>query len=86
MAPNTTATWVDAGADMANVWTAIRTDMAELWTQGTTFQWIWYSVYKIVDGTSNYAGQLRMQIETPSFVKGCDTTCGGDCDPNICTC
>jgi hypothetical protein len=29
---------------------------------------------------------LQLQIETPSFVKGCDTSCGGDCDPNICTC
>lgn len=84
--PNTTATWVDSGADIANVWYAVREDIVNLWSQDTTFQWIWYDVTKTVDGVSNYAGQFRVQIQTPSFVKGCDTSCGGDCDPNICTC
>ena len=84
--PNTTATWVDTGADIANVWSAVREDIVNLWSQNTTFQWIWYDVNKVVDGVSNYAGQFQIQIQTPSFVKGCDTSCGGDCDPNICTC
>lgn len=84
--PNSTATWIDTGADVENVWTAIREDVVALWSQNTTFQWIWYDVNKTIDGASNYAGQFRLQIQTPTFVKGCDTSCGGDCDPNICTC
>lgn len=73
--PNTTATWVDAGADISNVWLAVRKDIAEEWSQGSTFQWGWYSVNKTVDGVSNYAGQFTIQIQTPTFVKGCDTSC-----------
>ena len=84
--PNTTATWVDTGADIANVWSAVREDIVNLWSQNITFQWIWYDVNKIVDRVSNYAGQFQIQIQTPSFVKGCDTSCGGHCNPNICTC
>lgn len=86
MTPNTTATWVDAGADISNVWLAVREDIAEQWSQGLTFQWGWYDIDKIVDGVSNHAGQFTIQIQTPTFVKLCDTTCGGHCNPNICTC
>lgn len=84
--PNTTATWVNAGADISNVWLAVREDIAEQWSQGLTFQWGWYDIDKTVDGVSNHAGQLTIQIQTPTFVKLCDTTCGGHCNPNICTC
>jgi hypothetical protein len=84
--PNTTATWVDAGPDIENVWSAVREDIVDLWSQNITFQFIWYDVNKIIDGASNYAGQFQIQIETPSFVQGCDTSCGGICDPNICSC
>ena len=84
--PNSTATWVDSGADIANVWQAVREDIVDQWSQNITFQFIWYDVNKTVDGVSNHAGQLRVQIQTPTFVKGCDTSCGGDCDPNICAC
>ncbi|CAN8100654.1 unnamed protein product [Discula destructiva] len=84
--PNSTVTWVDAGADILNVWIAVREDIVDLWSEGTTFQWIWYSIDKTAHGVSNYAGQFQIQIQTPTFVKGCDTSCGGDCDPNICTC
>lgn len=38
--PNTTATWMDSGADIANVWYAVREDIVNLWSQNTTFQWI----------------------------------------------
>ncbi|KAI3400775.1 hypothetical protein diail_1984 [Diaporthe ilicicola] len=65
--PNTTATWVDAGADISNVWVAVREDIAEQWAQGSTFQWGWYSINKTVDGVSNYAGQFTIQIQTPTF-------------------
>ncbi|KAJ4386703.1 hypothetical protein N0V93_009601 [Gnomoniopsis smithogilvyi] len=84
--PNSTATWIDTGVDIENVWTAVREDIVQVWSEGTNFQWVWYDINKTVDGVSNYAGEFRIQIQTPSFVKGCDTSCGGDCDPNICTC
>ncbi|KAJ0107463.1 hypothetical protein J7T55_007652 [Diaporthe amygdali] len=84
--PNTTATWVDAGADILNVWLAVREDIVEEWSQGSTFQWAWYSIDKTIDGVSNHAGEFTIQIQTPTFVKLCDTSCGGTCNPNICTC
>lgn len=84
--PNTTATWVDTGADISNVWTAIKEDVYDVWSQNTTFQWATYQISKTVDGSTNHAGQLQINVETPTFVKGCGTTCGGACDPNICAC
>ncbi|KAL1880068.1 hypothetical protein Daus18300_001431 [Diaporthe australafricana] len=84
--PNTTATWVDAGADIFNVWVAVREDIAEQWAEGLTFQWAWYSIDKTVDGVDNHAGEFAIQVQTPTFVKGCDTSCGGHCNPNICAC
>ncbi|KAL9615809.1 MAG: hypothetical protein Q9160_009242 [Pyrenula sp. 1 TL-2023] len=39
--PNRTATWVNSGADIANVWQAVREDVVDLWSQGSTFQFIW---------------------------------------------
>ena len=84
--PNTTATWIDTGADIANVWSAVKGDIVNVWASTTTFQFIWYDITKTVDGVSNHAGQIRIQIQTPSFVKECDTSCGGDCNPHKCTC
>lgn len=84
--PNSTATWINTGADIENVWAAVREDIVNVWSKGVNFQWVWYNINKTVDGVSNYAGQFQVQIQTPTFVKGCDTSCGGDCDPNICTC
>lgn len=84
--PNSTATWIDKGADIANVWDAIREDIVNVWSQNTTFQLIWYDVNKTVHGISNYAGQFEIHVSTPSFVKGCDTSCGGDCQPTCTTC
>jgi len=84
--PNSTATWVDTGADVANVWAAIKADIIDLWTGNSTFQFIFYDVTKITDGVANFAGSFQIQIQTPSFVKSCGTDCGGICDPNICTC
>lgn len=86
VAPNATSTWVDCGADIANVWSAVREDIVNLWIQNTTFQWTWYDVYKRVEGVSKLASQLGIQIQTPYFVKGCDTSCGGHCNPNECPC
>lgn len=86
VAPNSTASWIDSGADIENVWAAVREDIVDVWAGGTNFQFVWYDINKTVNGVSNYAGEFRIQIQTPSFVKGCDTSCGGDCDPNICTC
>lgn len=60
-----------------------------LWASGMTFQWVWYEVEKELvggDGEGNLAGTLRVQIQTPTFVKGCDTSCGGTCNPNFCEC
>src|SRR5215469_13855717 len=59
--PNTTATWINSGADIANVWDAVREDIVNLWSQNITFQYIWYNVDKIVNGVSNYAGQFEIQ-------------------------
>ncbi|KAH8803427.1 bacterial alpha-L-rhamnosidase-domain-containing protein [Xylogone sp. PMI_703] len=64
--PNTTATWVNAGPDIANLWVAVREDVVNLWSQGINFQWIWYDVHKITNGDSNYAGQFQIQIQTPT--------------------
>jgi hypothetical protein len=86
VAPNTTATWVEAGADISNVWVAVREDIVEQWAQGSSFQFGYYSINKTVDGVSSYAGEFTIQIQTPTFVKLCDTSCGGHCNPNICTC
>ncbi|KAG8157092.1 hypothetical protein KVR01_013082 [Diaporthe batatas] len=84
--PNTTATWVDTGADISNVWTAIKEDVYDVWGHNNTFQWATYQISKTIDGSSNHAGQLQINIQTPTFVKGCGTACGGGCDPNICDC
>ncbi|CEJ82722.1 hypothetical protein VHEMI02771 [[Torrubiella] hemipterigena] len=84
--PNATDTWVEKGADIANVYTAIREDVVKTWAEDT-FQWKSYNVSKITDDAEpKHAGVFTFHISTPSFVKGCDTTCGGTCNPNNCKC
>lgn len=70
MAPNSTATWVDAGADISNLWIAVRDHVVALWSQDNTFQWIWYSINKTADGVRSYTGEFQVQIQTPTFVNG----------------
>ncbi|CEJ94644.1 hypothetical protein VHEMI10163 [[Torrubiella] hemipterigena] len=84
--PNTTDNWVEKGADIANVYTAIREDIVRTWA-ADTFQFKTYNVSKSTNGRPpKHAGALTVQIQTPTFVKGCDTSCGGDCNPNKCQC
>lgn len=83
--PNSTATWVEDGDDFANVFDAVRQDVINTWPVDT-FQWKWYNINKVVDGISSHAGVLNFHISVPTFIKGCDTSCGATCNPNRCNC
>ena len=70
VSPNSTATWIDNGADISNVFDAMRKDMVKIWGEKRTFQFAHYNVTKVTKGIAKHAATFWFQAQTPSFVQG----------------